>query len=200
MKKTTISILALAIALPAIAGAQVGTATPRKIERDDWKKTMVEFRDKIKVERQYLKASTSQMKGRENKEERKELKQEVRVKINDLRSQRVGIYADNLLQRIGQQISNLTNLLNRTTERAKEMATAGKDVTAINAKIAEAQTSLTATKAEFALLPARFDLLRTSTSTTLIAQTKEAASSTISKIRDTHAKIIEAINLIKSAN
>lgn len=225
MKKTTILLLALAMALPIAVGAEnnnnlrkidddddlavgtrTATSTPRKIDdgglfyREGWKKTMTDFRDKIKTERQYLKASTSEMKGKENKEERKDLRRETKGNIEQLRSQRVGIFADNMLQRISQQISNLTNLLTRTSNRAKEMATAGKDVTAINAKIAVAKTSLDATKAEFSLLPAKFELLRTSTSTKLIADAKNAASSTIANIRTTHAKIVDAITLIKSAN
>lgn len=225
MKKITILMLALVMALPVVVGAENNNANLRKIDDDDfevgtrtatatlrkiddgglfyregWKKTMTDFRDKIKLERQYLKASTSEMKGKENKEERKDLKQETRGRIDQLRSQRVGIFADNMLQRISQQIKNLTNLLTRTSNRAKEMAEDGKDVTAINAKIVIAQTALDATKAEFALLPAKFDLLLTSTDTQLIADTKNAASSTIAKIRTTHAKIVEAITLIKSAN
>ncbi|MFA6415886.1 MAG: hypothetical protein WCW56_00170 [Candidatus Paceibacterota bacterium] len=200
MKKTTISLVAIALVLPVLVGAQTATVTPKRVDREDWKKPMVELRDRIRVERQNLKASTTMMKGKENKEERKDLRQEVKGKINQLRSQRVGIFAENLLQRIGQQISNLTNLLTRTNDRAKEMATAGKDTTAITAKITAAQASLDAAKAEFTLLPAKFDPLLTSTDTKLIAEAKSSASSTIAKIRETHARIVEAINLIKSAN
>lgn len=197
MNKSILIFTALIMAIPAFVGAQTASVTP-KFDRE-WKTNMTNLREKIRVERKNLHLGTSTLKGEENKEIRKQAREDIKDTIKDLRSQKVGIFVDHLLQRISLQIKNLENLLTRTNSRVKDMAVAGKDVTVINTKLSEAQTSLNNAKSDFALLPAKLDLIRTSSSTKVVNEAKEIASTTIVNIKNTHAKIVEVISLIKNA-
>ena len=93
------------------------------------------------------------------------------------------------------------------------MSANGQDVTAVNTKLTEAKTALTGAKAELATVPAKLvewrntylNTASTSASSTparikVAGMAKELVKSVISKMRDAHAKTVEAITMIKKFN
>ncbi|PIP58452.1 MAG: hypothetical protein COX02_00145 [Candidatus Vogelbacteria bacterium CG22_combo_CG10-13_8_21_14_all_37_9] len=168
---------------------------------EDWQDKMKDYREQIKNEREnrWQNASTSASTTPKKllKLEKREERMENRL---ESRRDRVGLYADYLLQRLERQINNVANLITRSEQRTQIMADSGKDVSQIQAKITQANQALNLAKDKMALLPDQFENLASSTasSTRPVQIVKQSAQAVLEAIRSAHRFIVEAITMINN--
>lgn len=170
---------------------------------ENWQEKTKAYREQIKIERdnrwQNASSTATSTDRRELKQgdKKREQDQKDEQKSNS-RGERVKLYADYLLQRLERQIDNVANLISRTKNRAQIMNAAGKDVTAINTKISQADNALSGAKDEIKLLPGQFNTVASSSasSTKPIQNLQATAQIVVDAIKQAHSLIVEAITMI----
>lgn len=216
-KKTLLLGCILGITLVPLTGlAEQGNSGRGNENRDrikelrgDIKEVRGERKDSLRDLREN-RASTTDFKG-----ERRSIINTTKIKVNDLKrdikvlkkENRLSFYAQQVSRMINARIRNLQNIITRL-EGPKgiiaKMDTAGKNTTAIKAKLGEAKTALTGAQASAASALARAQEIASSTAvtstTTLAAKNKEIRAlykTALDGIKTAHGKIQEAMKLIK---
>lgn len=206
---TSLAVLSL-IAAPAVGLAEDSDSESAKDIRQEYRNKVEEVREAFRLEKREIndkikdtrEEAREQMKTATSVEDRLKIRDDRRDEVQALREEKVAAHIRKIVAKLNAALERSARFIDRVETILETREDKGQPVTnaeEVKAKLAEAETLIAAAKPLADDLPNKVaEILSASSTPDQFSQVRNLVTVAVQAVKDVHAKIVEAVRLIKS--